>query len=260
MKKSLIWTLSGVAAVGLAGTGIATWALLQPQAPAAPSADKPVEGIVVDAADVPALYTGDELEWLIPTDDVLAEVVGAGGFDETQAAYGNVGESEGFGANPEECSALIFEDFAGVIGQRSRRFSTADGGGSIRVLQFGSPEAAAAWATPQIDVGADCSSFEWGQFYGEVDEVIAHYTYAVLADDAEPAGGADARVMVQRFDIAETGEWDDDSISATMIYGNTVTILTVGFRDSIDIDADAVAGALRAQAGTAHENLAAALR
>jgi len=262
MKASLVWTLSSVAAIGLVGTGVAVWALTQPQPTTASTDDGPADGIVVDAAEVPPLYTGDELEWLIPADDVLGALAGASGFEQTEAAYGGTGETEGIGANPEQCTMLVQEDFTDVVGQRFRRFSTESGYGSVRVLQFGSPETAEAWITPHLDAAGDasCAAFEWGRFYGDEDEVFQHYTHALLADDTAAAGGADAQVVIERLDVAESGEYDQDLITATMIYGNTITMLSVGFRDDTAVEADAVVNALRAQADEAHENLVAALR
>jgi hypothetical protein len=251
MNRAVVWTLSGVAAVGLVGTGVASWALMQPSAPAGSSDDTPAEGIVVDAAEVPALYTGDELEWLIPPDDVLAGLVGASGFEGIQASYSNVGESEGLNTTPTECAGLILEDLSGVVGSRWERFSVDGGSGSVRVLQFGSPENAEAWSSA-LELDGACSSFQ--QLYG--DEPYADYTYEVLAESA----GDLARVQVSRLDQDQTGEWDYDSIEARMVHGNVVVMVTVGYQQTVDIDADALAAALLQQSDDAHATLARQLR
>lgn len=263
MKKALIWTLSGAAAVGLVGTGVAGWALLQPVAESSTTTspevdqDEPGAGIVVDQAEVPALYTGDELTWFIPADDVLTGLVGAQTFDDIQAAYGSAGEREGITARTAECDPLVWEDFTGVIGQRYRSFSTTDAeGGSVRVMQFASAEAATAWVAPRLDIPESCATFDWGYFYEDSDEVLGHFSYSVLSESSE----GDARVVVDRLDIAETGPYDLDRYQGVMVNGNTVTVLNVNFRDQIEIDADAVADALLAQAGYAHEQLTSGVR
>lgn len=258
MKKALIWSLSAVAVVGLVGTGVAGWALLQPAGSTdATTPDAPVEGIVVDQADVPALYTGDELEWFIPADDVITGLVGADTFAEVEALYTSPGEREGFTARLPECDPLVWEDFTRVIGQRFRGFSVpgAEGGG-VRVLQFASAEVASAWVAPRLDIPETCATFDWGTYYEGVDETYSHYSYQQLADVSE--GGA--RVVVDRLDVAETGDYDFDGYQAVMLNGNTVTMLTVSFRDGFDADADAVASALLAQSEFAHEQLTLGLR
>lgn len=263
MKKALIWTLSGAAAVGLVGTGVASWALLQPAAvsPSATSSDAAEEeagaGIVVDQAEVPALYTGDELEWFIPADDVLTGLVGAQTFDAVQASYGSAGEREGITARTPECDPLVWEDFTAVIGQRYRTFSAAGAeGGSVRVMQFASAEAATAWAAPRLEIPASCATFDWGRFYEDSDEVLGHYSYTMLSESSDGA----ARVVIDRLDIAESGPYDLDSYQGVMLNGNTVTVLNVNFRDQVDIDADAMADALLLQAEYAHEQLTAKVR
>lgn len=257
MKKSVIWTLSGIAAAGLVGTGAAAWALAQPQTQAAPVDEEPQEGLVVaDVAEVPSLYTGDELEWLIPEDDALAELFGATAFQEVLAEYSGTGEREGITARPEECDPFIWEDYTRVIGQRIRPFSVDDGYGSVRVMQFGTAEAAQEWAAGRLAASGTCETFEVGRFYDGGDEVFSHYSHTQLASRED----ADSTVVVDLLDVAEDDEWNADTVDAVMVHGNTVTVVFAVHDPAAAFDADRLIDVLESRAVYAHDQLEAALR
>lgn len=220
MKKALIWTLAGVTAVGLVATGVSVWALASGTgAPKTGIADagqqRPVEGLVLDSSGVPALYTGDELEWLLLDEQGFADVLGITAVDDVSAQYGAIGESEGMVTEPEKCSALILEDFVGIVGFRARWASdTSAVGGRMDVRQFGSAENATAWAQQQLDVLDDCADFTIGS-YGS-SEPYASQSVSVLADESDDL----SHVVV--YDTDETGEWAADATVAIVVHGNTV--------------------------------------
>ena len=257
MHKKVIWTLSGVAAVGLVGTGVAAWALTQAPPAAAPANDATIEGIAVDLSDVPALYTGDELEWLLPEDDALVELFGVNEFHEIEAAYGGTGEREGITARPEECDPFLWEDFTRVIGQRNRAFAIGAGFGNVRVMQFGTGEIAQEWAAARLSASGGCETYEVGLFYeGGDGEVFNHYTHTQLATSVE----GDAAIVVDLLDVAETGEWDIDTVEAVMVHGNTVMVLFAMHDPAEAFDADKLVDVLKGRVAYAQEQLVDSLR
>ncbi|BDZ39621.1 hypothetical protein [Microbacterium suwonense] len=189
MKKSLIWTLAGVTAVGLVATGASVWALstglpapvsTPPASVAEVPQTAPVEGMVLDSG-VPALYTGDELQWLLLSEQGFADVLGIDSVAEVSAAYGAIGESDGVTTDPEQCIGLIVEYYNGSVGFRAR-WASQDAAihGRMDVTQFATPEAASAWAGNQLGLLDGCSQFTIGS-YGE-SEPYASRDLSVLAD------------------------------------------------------------------------------
>ena len=266
-RSALLWTLGGLAVLGVVGTGAAVWALTQPPAaddrPTASGVSVPGTEPNVEAPQIAPLYTGDELEWLMPSDEALAATVGLRPSQGIRAEYAHAGESEGISADPHQCTVLLFGWDGGMVGTRSKGFYDQwdSPRWSLSVMQFGDADRALSWFEPYRGLADVCRSFDWGRVaYAYEPEVYSRYELTVPIE--EERGRAELLV----FTLAEepVAEWGGGlprgTFSAIMVHGNTVTQLWVSDHDISSIDAETVARMLEAQSDTAYERLLDAVR
>lgn len=243
-RTALVWTLSAVAAAALLVTGGAVWAITAAHPTGGTTSDGPAPD--PSATSVPALYTGDELEWLLLPDDQLQSLLGATDIQSNGASYLSSGESEGVHTAPEECFPLVMEDASGIIGVRGERWTQGSGVGHLTVRQFASAAQAQSWAASSSSVLDRCASF-----------AVLSYDGATITTDTlskvTKASGADTEVVVYDHDVTPQDQYNANALDAIVVHGNLVMTLSTPPAD--DLEPKKLADALMAQAGSARRRL-----
>lgn len=251
-RTAVIWTLSAVAAGAVLVTGGAVWALTS--GPAAPNHAGSAASSTAAPGAVPPLYTGDELAWLLLPNEKLTSMLHAVDFDDVRASWGSVGESEGRSTQPKECFGVVMSPAASIVGARSVAWRDSAGdSGSMLVMQFASPEQATNWAAATTDLLPACAEFtnwNWG----------GTSPYSTIALSSPTEASADlAHVVVFDESNSRQDQYNTNMLRGLMVHGNVVVQVRVPHRGALDIDQKALADALLAQAGAAHQKLAKAL-
>ncbi|MBS1907177.1 MAG: sensor domain-containing protein [Actinobacteria bacterium] len=246
-RKVWIWTLSAVIAGGAVATAGAAWVITSSHnAPVSSGQNGSGTGGGTPGA-VPALYTGDELTWLLLPDDKLSSLLGATDIQPVSANYHTVGEREGVHAEPASCDPIAFRDDDGMIGVRGTSWSQGQLGGSIVVRQFASAEQAAANFDGVTAGLPSCSTFEIKQ----TERLLSSETLS------EPVSkeSADAKVVV--FDQTTTphGPYNSDHLQAVLLHGNLVLNVYLSHDGALALDQGKLAQTLLDQAHAAQEKL-----
>lgn len=173
--------------------------------------------------DGPAMYVGDELDWFLPSDSDLHRLVPGAHDVTTDAVYGTVGESEGYGATPEACTVWLFSDDDGIVGTRQQSAPvTSAYGASTTVLQFASAPDAAAYFRARADAVTLCRSYKT---HGGDGTVYQKNTVTLTA--GSPSGST---MVVDETSTAVTGDHTYDSAdrSGWAVDGNVVVTVRLG--------------------------------
>lgn len=246
-RRAWIWTLSAVIAAGAIATAGAAWAITASKGVDRSGGPHAAAAGATASGSVPALYTGDELTWLMLPDDRLSSLLGASGIQPVTADYSTLGESEGVHAEPEQCNAVAFRNDDGVIGVRSTSWSQGPVAGGMTVRQFADAAQASANFATIADNLPSCTSFEIKQ----IDTLRSSETIsAPVVDDS-----ADAKVVV--FDQTTTphGQYNVDHLQAVLLHGNLVLNLYAAHDGPLDLDQRKLAQTLLDQARAARERL-----
>ncbi|MGN8025468.1 sensor domain-containing protein [Microbacterium sp. 22242] len=246
-RKAWIWTLSVVITAGAVATAGAAWAITASHNAAAPGGQTGSGAAESTPRTVPALYTGDELTWLMLPDDTLSTLLGASDIQPVKAEYHTVGESEGVHAEPEQCTDVAYRDDDGMIGIRATSWSQGGLGGSMTVRQFASAEQASANFDKVPAALPSCSAFEIKQ----IDRLQSSETIS------EPVSkeSAEAKVVVFDDTTAPHDQYNHDHLQAVLLHGNLVLNLYVGHDGPLPLDQGKLVEALLDQARTAQEKL-----
>ncbi|WP_119696576.1 hypothetical protein [Microbacterium halotolerans] len=259
MAKALIWTLTGVIVVGAGIAGVAAWSLMSsPDAPAAgdEEAGAPVAGIVVED-EVPALYTGNELEWFLLGAKEFGSLTGQPGLvaGDVSSELWSVGESEGWTVQEEHCRAEFSGTDELVIGERSARFAeegseSAVSGGIIRASQYATPELAVERTVERMDPAGSCSRTTFGYYDGS--ELQSESSRTLLAE--RKAEGV--QVVVEREETVEVAsQVSSEAMIGRMVAGNVYVEVWSSHDDLAAMDPEGLAEALLERAAHAHEQL-----
>lgn len=245
-RRAWVWTLSAVIAGGAVATAGAAWAITSSHSTAAPGGQNGSGAGDSTPGTVPALYTGDELTWLLLPDDKLRTLLGVSEHIPAASDYRTGGEREGTHTEPVECDGLWFDDDIGVIGYRSIRWG-GDVIGEISVRQFPSPAQAQGWASPRMDTFSACMTTRIVTYKG--DDLNS-----ITLSDAVDVSKDQARAVAYEVTYAKYKN-NSQYVRAVMVQGNVVVTVNAPDSDAQRIDKNALVQALLAQAASARTQL-----
>lgn len=244
-RRSWVWALSAVIVVSAVTIAGAAWALTSSNGPAATGSAGVAGGATPGV--VPALYTGDEVAWLLLPDDQLASLFGGTEVQTVEAFYGTVGESEGRNTTPTECLSLEMPSSEGIIGARRVRWTEGTDTGWMNAMQFASAEQARDWASKTTTPLDMCASYAVNYGSSPGGEMTISNVTKVDGDDTE--------VVVYDRSSSRIDRGDTDVLQAILRHGNLVMTLTVPHRSPLDVDRKKLADILLAQATSARQKL-----